>query len=204
MEKEAEEEEQQQKEEEEDIDLIPHKHERALRRAYRSFVTDMYNKTDIDSYFDQAKPHLKTLIKNQLRRMGSAKIIMILWVRWKKPMEPLIELDPEDAKNAQELDDGTGDNYIRVKMPFNSLMTGVFEGSDINNLIQRMLAHIKTPTGNTNFPESGFSLDKIIHLFINFHRLVLARGSSYNELPEWIQNKKTLTNPQNKDEECFK
>ena len=36
---------------------------------------------------------------------------------------PLIELDPEDAKNAQDLDDGTtGDNYIRVEMPFNSLI----------------------------------------------------------------------------------
>ena len=33
--------------------------------------------------------------------------------------QPLIELDPEDIKNAQELDDGTGDKYIRVVMPFN-------------------------------------------------------------------------------------
>ena len=39
----------------------------------------------------------------------------------------LIELDPEDAKKAQDLDDGiTGDNYIRVEMPFNSLMAEFF------------------------------------------------------------------------------
>ena len=45
--------------------------------------------------------------------MGSAKIIITLYVRWKKPIEqPLIELDPEDAKNAQELDDDISDNYI--------------------------------------------------------------------------------------------
>ena len=55
--------------------------------------------------------------------MAYAKIIMTLWVRWKKNIMPLIELDPEDAKNAQDLDDGTtGDNYIRVEMPFNSLI----------------------------------------------------------------------------------
>ena len=55
--------------------------------------------------------------------MGYAKIIMTLWVRWKKNIMPLIELDPEDAKNAQDLDDGTtGYNYIRVEMPFNSLI----------------------------------------------------------------------------------
>ena len=98
-EKEAEEEQQQ----EEDIDLTPHEHERALKGAYRSFVIPGAPKTDIDSYFDQTKPHIKMLIKNQLKEMGSAKIIMTLWVIWKKPIMPLIELDPEDAKKAQRL-----------------------------------------------------------------------------------------------------
>ena len=110
VEKEAEEEEQQQ---EEDIDLTPHEHERALKGAYRSFAIPGAPKTDIDSYFHQTKPHIKMLIKNQLKEMGSANIIMTLWVRWKKLRIPLIELDSEDAKNAQELDDGiAGDNCI--------------------------------------------------------------------------------------------
>ena len=57
---------------------------------------------------------------------------------------------------------------------------------------------------NPRMPESGFSLDKIMHLFINFDRLALTRGSSYNELPKWIKSKKAVINPQNKDEGCFK
>ena len=69
-------------------------------------------------------------------------------------------------------------------MAFNSLMTKVFEGSDINDLIQRMLAYIKTQVENPRMPESGFSLDKIMHLYIKFHRLALIRGSSYIELPK--------------------
>ena len=112
VEKEAEEKQQQ---EEEGVDLTPHEHKRALKGAYRNFVIPGAPKTDIDSYFDQTKLHIKTLIKNQLKEMGSAKIIMTLWVRWKKRIMPLIELGSEDAKNAQNLDDGiTGDNYIRV------------------------------------------------------------------------------------------
>ena len=203
VEKDAEEEEQQQ---EEDIDLTPREHDRALRTAYRSFVMPGKPKTDIDSYSDQAKLYIKTLIENQLKKMGSAKIIMTLYVSWKKLKEqPLIELHPEDVKNAKELDDGnTGDNHIRVEMPFNSLMTEFFEGSDISHLIQSMLEHIEAQTENPKFPESGFTLDKIMHLFTNFHRLVLTRGSSYTELPEWIQNKKWVINPRNKEEECFK
>ena len=130
---------------------------------------------------------------------------MALWIIWKKPIMPLIELDPEDAKNAQELDDArTGDNYMRLEMPFNSIMTQFFQGSVNNDLIERMLAYIKAQTENPKFPESGFTLDKIMHLYINFHRLALTRGSSYINLPEWIKNKKAVINPQNKDEECFK
>ena len=96
----------------------------------------------------------------------------------------LIKLGPEDAKNVQDLDGSTGDNYIKVEMSFNTLMTESFEGSDINDLIQGILAHIKTQVENPRMPESGFSLDKIMHLYINFHRLVLTQGSSYSELPE--------------------
>ena len=122
----------------------------------------------------------------------------------KKPMKQLIELDPEDLEDAQELDDGIVDNHIRGEMSFNSLMTEFFQSSDNNDLIKRMLAYIKTQTENPKFFESDFSLDKIMHLYINFHRLALTRGSSYIGLPEWTQNKKAVINPQNKDEECFK
>ena len=53
-------------------------------------------------------------------------------------------------------------------------------------------------------PESGFTVDKIMHLYIKFHRLVLTRGSSYNELPKWIKSKKTVINPEKNHEERFK
>ena len=52
-------------EEEEDVELTPHEHERALKGAYTSFVMPGVPKTDIARYFDQTKPHIKTLIINQ-------------------------------------------------------------------------------------------------------------------------------------------
>ena len=67
-----------------------------------------------------------------------------------------------------------------------------------------MPAYIKAQTENPKFTESGFTLDKIMHLYINFHELALTWGSSYNELPKWIKSKTSVINPQNKDEECFK
>ena len=67
-------------------------------------------------------------------------------------------------------------------MPFNSLMTEFFDTSDINDLIQRMLEFIKAQTENPKFFERGFTLDKIMRLYINVHRLVFTRGNSYIEL----------------------
>ena len=63
-------------------------------------------------------------------------------------------------------------------------MTEFFEISDINDLIQRMFAHIKTQVENPKMPESGFSIDKIMDLYINFHKLALTQGGSYIELPK--------------------
>ena len=60
-------------------------------------------KTDIDNYFDQTRPHIRTLIENQLKEMGSAKIVMTLWVIWKKPIKLLIDLDYEDLEDAQDI-----------------------------------------------------------------------------------------------------
>ena len=191
VEKEAEE-----AEEEENVDLTPHEHERALKGAYRSFMMLGKPKTDVDSYFDQARPYIKTLIENQLEKMGSAKIIITLWVLWKKPIKQLIKLGPDD----------TADDvyYENIGMPFNSLMTEFFDVSDINDLIKHMLGYIKALTENPKFHESGFTLNKIMHLYINFQRLALTRGCSYTELLEWLRSKRAVINPQNKDEECFK
>ena len=77
--------------EEEDIDLAPHGNKRAFKGGFKSFVIAAAPKTGIYSCFDQTKPYIKTLIKNQLKEMGSTKIIMTVWVSWKKPIEPRIE-----------------------------------------------------------------------------------------------------------------
>ena len=102
------------------------------------------HKTDIDSYFDQTKPHIKALIKDKLKEMGFAKIIKTLWVRWKKPVKLAITLDAEDVEGVQDIGGITGDNCTSVEMPFSSLMLEFFEDSNATELIQCMFEHIKT------------------------------------------------------------
>ena len=67
-----------------------------------------------------------------------------------------------------------------------------------------MFVHIKTQIEHPALPKSGFTIDHIMHLDIDFHQLELTLGGSYIELPDWIASKKAVINPKNNDEECFK
>ena len=86
----------------------------------------------------------------------------------------------------------------------NGLMTQVFEGTDIKEQVQRIFAHIKTQLENPWMPESGFRLDQIMHLHINFHKLTLTQGSSYTESAERIAKKKAMIKQKNNNNQCFK
>ena len=63
---------------------------------------------------------------SKLKKMKSTKIIMTLWLRSKKPVKSAITLDLENVESAKNIVDNTGDNYIRVEMPFKSLITEFF------------------------------------------------------------------------------
>ena len=79
-------------------------------------------------------------------------------------------LNPENVKGAQDIESNSDNDYVSVDIPFNSLIIDFFEGSNTDELIQRMFPHIKTKV------ENPFTLDQIKHLHINFHKLTLTRG----------------------------
>ena len=68
------------------------------------------------------------------------------------------------------------DGYTRVEMMFKSSMTEFSKDSDINDLIKRMVAHIKVQTENPKFSESGFSLDEILGMSIEFEPCQASRS----------------------------
>ena len=83
-------------------------------------------------------------------------------------------------------------------------MTDVHQGSDLDQIVDGMIAHMMTQTENPVLLNSRFRFDEVPFLDINFHRLNLTRGNSYLPLSDWLVRKKAIINPQNDDEECFK
>ena len=92
----------------------------------------------------------------------------------------------------------------KVELAFNSLMTSVYRGSNLDQIVDGMIDNMKFRIENPALLNSRFVFNEVLYLDINFHQLNLTRGSSYLPLPDWIEKKKAIINPQNNDEECFK
>ena len=76
-------------------------------------------------------------------------------------------------------------------------------GSDLEQIVDEMIAHIKTQIENPALLNSRFKFDEVLFLDINFHWLNLTRGNSYLPLPDWLAQKKVIINPQNEDEDAL-
>ena len=52
---------------------------------------------------------------------------------------------------------------------------------------------------------SDFVFESVKLMDYKLHRVRLKRGGSYIKSPEWLENKKAITNPKNEnDDECFR
>ena len=143
------------------------------------------SRIDVDTFFDRIRQNLIDLISRELTDLGSARVQINTWIRFR-------------IENENEIID-------RVRLPFNSRTADIFQGSDLNDIVNGMFAHMKTQIKNPALANSRFRLDELLFMDINFYQLNLTRGSSYLPLPDWVSRKDGVINPKNEiDEECFK
>ena len=157
--------------------------EQAFNGAYISYRVNGRPKIDVDTFFNRIRKGLIELIKQELKTRTSARVQTTAWIRFVR-----------DDEEGQE----------RVELAFNSLMTSVYEGSDLDQIVDGMIANMKFQIENPVLLNSRLIFNEVLYLDINFHQLNLTRGSSYLPLSDFIAKRKAVVNPQNRDEECFK
>ena len=151
--------------------------------AYRSCRVNGRPKIDVDMFFNRMRKELIGLIKQELKTRTSARIQTTAWIKF--------------VRNDEE-------GQERVELAFNSLMTSVYRGSEMDQIVDGMIANMKFQIENPALLNSRFVFDEFLYLDVNSHQLNLMRGSSYLPLPDWLVRKKAIVNPHNDDEECFK
>ena len=157
--------------------------EQAFNGAYRNYRVNGRPKIDVDTFFNRIKKSLIELIKRELKTRTSARIQTTAWIGF-------VRDDEEDQEG--------------VELALNSLMTSVYRGSDLDQIVDGMIANMKFQIENPALLNSRFAFDEVLYLDVNFHQLNLTRGRSYLPLSDFIAKRKAVINPQNGDEECFK
>ena len=133
---------------------------------------------DPDTFLNRIRRFLIDLLKEE-SRTEAVRSQTVTWIRFRKDRE-------------------------LVELAFNSRMTNVYNLSDLDEIVNEMIAHMKEQIENPALLNSRFVFDEVLFTNVDFHQLNLMRGSSYLPLSDWLARKKAIINPKNKDQECFK
>ena len=132
---------------------------------------------DPDTFSNRIRRFLIDLLKKE-SRTGAVRSQTTTWIRFRK-------------------------NGELVELAFNSRMMNVYNLSNMDEIVNEMIAHMKGQIENPALLNSRFVFE-VLYIDVDFHQLNIMRGSSYLPLPDWLTKKKAIINLHNKDQECFK
>ena len=128
--------------------------EQAFGGSYRSYRVNGRPKMDVDMFFNRMRKGLIELIKRELKTRTSARIQTTTWIWFVR-----------DDEEGQE----------RAKSAFNSLMTSVYRGSNLDQIVDGMIDNMKFQIENPAQLNSRFVFDEFLYLDVNFHQLNLTK-----------------------------
>ena len=135
----------------------PRQLEGAFSGAYRRYRIGGLPGMDPDTFFSRVRKFLIELLAKE-SRTGAVCSQATTWIRFRKYVE-------------------------MVELAFNSMLK-VYNLSNMNEIVNTMISHMKQQIENPALSDSKFVFDEVLHMDINFNRLNLTRGSSYLPLPD--------------------
>ena len=146
-----------------DLNWGPRLLEGAFSDAYRRYRIDGILGMDPDTFLNRIRRFLTDLLKKE-SRTGAVRSQTTTWIRFRKDRE-------------------------LVELAFNSRMTNVYNLSDLDEIVNKMIAHMKEQIEDPALLNSRFIFDEVLFTNVDFHQLNLTRGSSYLPLPNWLARK---------------
>ena len=98
---------------------------------------------DPDTFFSRVRKFLIELLAKE-SRTGAVRSQAMTWIRFRKDGE-------------------------LVELAFNSRMTNAYNLSDMNEIVNDMIAHMKQQIKNPALMDSKFVFDEVLHMDVNFH-----------------------------------
>ena len=125
--------------------------EQAFGGAYKSYRVNGKPKMDVDTFFNGIRKELIELIKRELKTRTSARIQTTAWIRFIRDGPP---------RGSGEAHDEEGQE--RAELAFNSLMTSVYRGSEMDQIVDGMTANMKFQIENPSLLNTRFVFDEFL------------------------------------------
>ncbi|CAI6363423.1 unnamed protein product [Macrosiphum euphorbiae] len=153
----------------------------ASRKIVWYYAKNIGNTTIYSDFLRPLMPEIENLLKTRVQQ-GPIKFNLKLEATYNRPNVP----------NSSE------------NRAFKTVAVEIFSDSDISTIIER--AYIKLLKEEEEYKSrgSGFTLETIDGLLLGIYNYTPMTGSSYIELPAYIDRKRGTINPQNTDQQCFK
>ena len=117
----------------------------------------------VDTFFDRIRQNLINLMNRELTDLGLARVQTTAWIRFIQALED---------------DFGNVIGFDRLRLPFNGRMMEIHQGSDLEEIINEMIAYMMTQIENPALANGRFRFDEVLFIEINFYQLKLTGGSS--------------------------
>ena len=98
---------------------------------------------DPDTFFSRVRKFLIKLLTKE-SRTGAVRSQTTTWIRFRKDRES-------------------------IELAFNSRMANVYNLSNMNEIVNEMIAHMKQQIENPALLNSRFVFDEVLHMDIDFH-----------------------------------
>ena len=117
--------------------------EGAFDGAYRRYRIDGMPGMDLDTFFSRVRRFLIDLLKKE-SRTGAVRTQTTTWIRFRKDGE-------------------------LVELAFTSRMVNVYNLSNLGEIVNEMIAHMKQQIENPALSNSRFVFDEVLQMDVDFH-----------------------------------
>ena len=153
------------------------------KRFLKAFTHIPEEEMDTMSFFARIFPALVALLTGELS-FHQFKVSLVLKVEMTKT---------------------TADGKTKVQTPyFSSKPYTILSQHDIENAIEEGHQAIDAQLDKWTKEGSGWVVNRVLCLYVNIAKYTPLKGSSYIELPKYLQTKKAIVNVKNQDNECLK
>ena len=162
---------------------VEHSVQKSVGNTFATVSIPTRDAIDLNEFLNSAKDEICSVISNELVERKALKFYLSVNL---------------------ELERNSVDGEVTTTTPYlHSLPSVVLESSDLEEQFQTASERLKDLLDVFQGEGSGFTLKSVQECTVNVATYDVIGGSSFIELPAYIQNKKATVNIKNTDDKCF-